>query len=154
MLDGADGVMGVITEQIEARFDMSFAELSRAVTAAPQANREATDVVRWHGMLAESQTVLENAEGSLLAELESQPSELDDRAMEMAHRVNAAVTARDGRAMVMRWLLDPDAPGKQNLAAERLARLSQGARKGPAVQTSAPARPANAPAATGRGALR
>ncbi|MFI7094807.1 hypothetical protein [Streptomyces lydicus] len=155
MLDAIDDVMGVITEQIEARFDMSFFELQRAVTAAPYANREATDIVHWHGLLAESQKVLESAEGDLVAVLESQPGELDDPAMEMAHRVNAAVAARDGRAMVVQWLLDPAAPGKQGLAAERLARLSRGARQGPAVQTSAPLRPATAPEpATGRGALR
>ncbi|OKI09398.1 hypothetical protein A6A06_01425 [Streptomyces sp. CB02923] len=143
--------MGVITGQIETRFDMSFAELQEAVTAAPQANREATEIVHWHGMLAESQHILERAEDQLVAELESQPDELDDQAMERAHRVNAAVTARDGRAMVVRWLLDPAAVGKQGLAAERLARLSRGARQGPAVQTSAPARTAPAP---GPGAAR
>ncbi|MGP8298202.1 hypothetical protein ACTPOK_09675 [Streptomyces inhibens] len=147
--------MGVITEQIEARFDMNLAELQKAVTAAPQANREATEIVRWHGMLAESQKALEQAEGELVAVLETQPVELDDPAMEMAHRVNAAVAARDGRAMVVQWLLDPAAPGKQGLAAERLARLSRGGRQGPAVQTSAPRRPATAPErAMGRGALR
>ena len=70
--------------------------------------------------------------------------------MGLAHRVNAAVTTRDGRAMVVRWLLDPDAPGKKDLAAQRLARLRP--RSGPAVQTSAPNRPAGtlAPASAWR----
>ncbi|MEU7148712.1 hypothetical protein AB0B15_11835 [Streptomyces sp. NPDC045456] len=155
MLDGADDVMGVITEQIEAHFDMSFDELRRAVTAAPQANREATEIVHWHGLLAESQHLLEKAEVELVAELETQPDELDDLAMDKAHRVNAAVAARDGRAMVVRWLLDPVAAGKQGLAAERQARLNRAARKGPAVQTSAPTRTATAPTpAAGRGVHR
>ncbi|MEU7205625.1 hypothetical protein [Streptomyces sp. NPDC045470] len=155
MLDGADDVMGVITEQIEARFDMGFAELRSAVAAAPQANREATEIVHWHDKLAESQQLLEKAEDELVAVLETQPDELDDPAMETAHRVNAAVAARDGRAMVVRWLLDPTATGKQDLAAERLARLNRGARSGPAVQTSAPVRAATAPeAAAGRGVRR
>ncbi|MGY4957951.1 hypothetical protein [Streptomyces nigrescens] len=155
MLDGVDDVMGVITEHIEARFDMNLAELQKAVTAAPHANREATEIVRWHGMLAESQKALERAEDELVAVLETQPIELDDRAMAMAHRVNMAVTARNGRAMVVQWLLDPTAYGKQGLAAERLARLSRGARQGPAVQTSAPFRPATAPEpASGRRFLR
>src|SRR5205807_3153059 len=98
---------------------------------------------------------LVRAEDDLLAALETQPSEVDDPTMDLAHRVNAAVSARDGRAMVVRWLLDPAAAGKQALAAERLARLSRSARKGPAVQTSAPIGPATASAlATGRGVLR
>ncbi|MFH8591564.1 hypothetical protein [Streptomyces rimosus] len=155
MPDGADDVMGIITEQVEARFDMSFAELQRAVTAAPQANREATEIVHWHGKLAESQQLLEKAEDELVAVLESQPDELDDPAMEKAHRVNTAVAARDGRAMVVRWLLDPAVPEKQGLASERLARLSRGARRSPAVQTSPPTRAATAPhPGAGRGVRR
>lgn len=61
------------------------------------------------GLLRESQTVLDQAEDDLLAALESQPSEVDDPTLDLAHRVDAAVTARDGRAMVIRWLLDPHA---------------------------------------------
>ncbi|MEU9246604.1 hypothetical protein [Streptomyces sp. NPDC048385] len=150
MSDGIEDVVGVLTEQIERRFEMSMDELTAAVAAAPDANPEATDVVKWHGLLSESQAVLQRAEDDLLAALQTQPSEVDDPTMGLAHRVNAAVTARDGRAMVVRWLLDPHAPGKKDLAAERLAR---GARRGPAVHTSAPARPTTAPA-TGRGVLR
>ncbi|PZG80529.1 hypothetical protein C1I97_35770 [Streptomyces sp. NTH33] len=153
MSDDAEDVVGVLTEQIEQRFGMSIGELKTAVAAAPDANRQATDVVRWHGLLTESQTALERAEDDLLRALETQPSEVDDPTMDLAHRVNAAVTARDGRAMVVRWLLDPDAPGKRGPDADRLARLDRGRRQGPAVPTSAPARPATAPA-TGRGVLR
>ncbi|MFI9755758.1 hypothetical protein [Streptomyces collinus] len=145
MSDGIEDVVGVLTEQIEARFSTSMIDLKDAVAVAPAANPEATDIVKWHGLLVESQAALVRAEDALLAALETQPSEVDDPTMDLAQRVNAAVSARDGRAMVVRWLLDPAAPGKQDLAAQRLARLSRGARKGPAVQTSAPVRPATAP---------
>ncbi|MBT2509239.1 hypothetical protein J7I98_25825 [Streptomyces sp. ISL-98] len=154
--DGTEDVVGVLTERIEAHFGMGMDQLTAAVAVAPTANPDATDVVKWHGLLVDSQTVLNRAEDDLLAALETQPSEVDDPTMGLAQRVNAAVTARDGRALVVRWLLDPHAPGKKDLAAERLARLNRGARKGPAVQTSAPHRPAVVPASvprTGRAVL-
>jgi hypothetical protein len=143
--DGTDDVVGVVTERIEAHFGMSMAQLKAAVAAAPTANPDATGVVKWHGLLVDSQAVLDRAEDDLLAALE-----IDDPTVDLAQRVTAAVTTRDGRAMVVRWLLDPDAPGKMGLAAERLARLNRVARKGPAVQTSAPQRPAIAPASVPR----
>ncbi|NIY65579.1 hypothetical protein [Streptomyces malaysiensis] len=142
--DDAEDVVGLLTERIEARFAMDMDQLKAAVAAAPAANPDATDVVRWHGLLVEAQSVLDRAEDDLLAALETQPSEVDDPTMDLAHHVNAAVTARDGRAMVVRWLLDPDAPGRKGLATERLARLRP--RSGPAVQTSAPHRAAGTPA--------
>ncbi|MFF9040499.1 hypothetical protein ACF090_34110 [Streptomyces sp. NPDC014892] len=152
--DDAEDVVGVLTEQIERRFEMGMSELTAAVAAAPDANPAATDIVKWHGLLTESQAALDRAEDDLLAVLQTQPSEVDGPTLDVAHRVNTAVTARDGRALVVRWLLDPDAPGKKGLAAERLARLSRGSRTGPAVRTSAPSsRPAAAPV-TGRGVLR
>ncbi|MFD3910038.1 hypothetical protein [Streptomyces sp. NPDC058603] len=143
--DGTEDFVGVLTERIEAHFGMGIDQLKAAVAAAPTANPDATDVVKWHGLLVNSQAVLDRAEDALLGALEAQPSEVDDPTMGLAHRVNAAVAERDGRALVVRWLLDPDAPGKKDLAAEWLARLNRGARKGPAVQTSAPHRPAAAP---------
>ncbi|MEV0691268.1 hypothetical protein [Streptomyces sp. NPDC050388] len=143
--DGTEDVVGVLTEQIEARFGMGMDQLKAVVAVAPAAHSDATDVVKWHGLLAESQAVLDRAEDALLAALETQPSEVDDPTMGLAHRVNAAVAARDGRALVVRWLLDPGAPGKKDLAAERLARLGRGTRQGPAVQTSAPRPPSAAP---------
>ncbi|MET8127453.1 hypothetical protein [Streptomyces sp. NPDC005231] len=142
--DDAEDVVGVLTERIEARFGMDMDQLKVAVATAPTANPDATDVVKWHGLLTEAQSVLDRAEDDLLASLNTQPSEVDDPTMGLAHRVNAAVTARDGRALVVRWLLDPEAPGKKDLAAERLARLRP--RTGPAVQTSAPYPPAGTPA--------
>lgn len=147
--DTAD-VVGVLTERIEAHFGMGMDQLRAAVAVAPTAHPDATEVVKWHGHLVDAQAVLDRAEDDLLDALEMQPSEVDDPTMDLAQRVNAAVTARDGRAQVVAWLLDPDAPGKKGLAAERLARLSRGARKGPAVPTSAPHRPAVAPASVPR----
>ncbi|CQR61833.1 hypothetical protein [Streptomyces leeuwenhoekii] len=146
---GTEDVVGVLTQQIEAHFGMGFDGLKAAVDAAPTAHPTATVVVKWHGLLLESQAALDQAEDDLLTALQSQPSEVDDPTLDLAHRVDAAVTARDGRAMVIRWLLDPHAPGQQD-ATERLAR---GRRQGPAVPTSAPPRPATAPQA-GKGVLR
>ncbi|MFJ2021590.1 hypothetical protein [Streptomyces nodosus] len=142
--DDAEDVVGVLTERIEARFGMGMGmdQLKAAVAAAPLANPDATDVVKWHGLLVEAQSMLDRAEDDLLAALETEPHEVDP-VMGLAHRVTAAVTVRDGRALVVRWFLDPDAPGKKGLAAERLARLRP--RTGPAVQTSAPHRPAGTP---------
>ena len=111
--DESEDVVGVLTERIEARFGMGMDQLKSAVAAAPTANPDATDVVKWHGLLVESQSVLDRAEDDLVAALQTQPSEVDDPTMGLAHRVNAAVTARDGRAMVVRWLLDPAAPGNR-----------------------------------------
>ncbi|MFH9084212.1 hypothetical protein [Streptomyces sp. NPDC017673] len=133
----------MLTAQIKARFGMSIDHLKAAATAAPTANSDATDIVKWHGMLLESQATLDRAEDALVAALESQPSEVDDPTMELAHRVNKAVAVRDGRAMVVRWLLDPNTVGKHGLAARLLTRFGQ--RQGPAVPTTAPPRPATAP---------
>ena len=142
--DGAESVVGMLTEQIEAHFGMGMDQLRAAVGVAPTANPEATEVVAWHARLVSAQSVLDRAEEDLLAELETQPIEFDDRTLGLAQRVTAAVAARDGRALVVWWLLDPDAREKKGLAAEGLARLNSRALKGPAVQTSAPHRPAAA----------
>ncbi|MFK0099040.1 hypothetical protein [Streptomyces sp. NPDC091040] len=142
--DGAEDVVGVLTERIESHFGMVMAELRAAVGEDPTANTDATEVVKWHGLLVQAQSALDRAENDLLTTLEGQPSEVDDPTLGLAHRVNEAVTTRDGRAMVVQWLLDPDAPGKKGLPADRLARLRS--RTGPAVQTSPPRRPAEAPA--------
>ncbi|MFP8903908.1 hypothetical protein [Streptomyces atacamensis] len=154
MSDEVDDVASVFTEQIEHRFGMSIGTLKAAVAAAPDAHREATEVVRWHSLLTESQAAVERAEDDLLRALETQPGEVDDLTMDLAHQVNDAVSARDGRALVVRWLLDPDAPGKQSRpTADWPVGRGRSAHQGPAVPTSPPARPATAPA-TGRGVLR
>ncbi|MFJ2739643.1 hypothetical protein ACIO3O_08240 [Streptomyces sp. NPDC087440] len=154
MYDALEDVVGVLTEQIERRFSMGMAELKMTVAAAPDANSEATSFVRWHDLLTESQTALGKAEDDLLASLETQPSEVDDPTLALAFRVNDAVAARDARAMVIRWMLDPTAVGLQGRDAARRTLLSGAGRRGPAVPTSPPAaRPVTAPA-TGRGASR
>ncbi len=142
--DVGEDVVGVLTARIEAHLGTSMDHLKAVVTDDPAANPYVTDIVKWHGLLLDAQAVLDRAEDDLLAALETQPSEVDDPTMDLAHRVNAAVTARDGRALVVRWLLDPDAPGKKGIATERLARLRS--RTGPAVQTSPARRPAGVPA--------
>ncbi|WP_328337007.1 hypothetical protein [Streptomyces violaceus] len=130
--------MGVITQQIEARFQMPLTDLRRAVAAAPQANMEATGVVRWYGLLAEALDVLETAEAALVAVLGTEPGELDDPAMELAHQVNTAVAVRDGRALVVTYLLDPKVPGKRDPRGPAPAVL-----RGPALSTA----PATVPGA-------
>ncbi|MFJ9033650.1 hypothetical protein ACIRQP_35130 [Streptomyces sp. NPDC102274] len=134
MSDGADDVMGVITEQIENRFVMSVAELRRAVAAAPDAHSQATEVVHRYGLLGEAQKILERAEDALVTALGTRPGELDDPVMDLAHQVNAAVAVRDGRAMVVTFLLDPPGRGAGRGPAPAAGR-------GPALQTCPPARP-------------
>ncbi|MFF4871497.1 hypothetical protein [Streptomyces sp. NPDC000961] len=134
MSDGIEDVVGPITEHIEQRFGLSIDALKAAVEAAPNAHREATVVVRWHGLLTESQTALERAEDELLAALDTQPSEVDDPTLDLAHRIDAAVTIRDGRAVALRLLLEPNAGGKRIVDADRVRR------PGPAVPTSPPTR--------------
>ncbi|MGW1194490.1 hypothetical protein ACWD4B_01325 [Streptomyces sp. NPDC002536] len=146
-----DDVMGIITQQIEARFQMNLPELGQVVAAAPNANQQATEVIHWYGLLAESQAAVERAEDDLVAVLVQDPVPLDDPAMDLAHRLNAAVTARDGRAMVVRFLLDPAAPGKQGPGTWR--GVTTAAARRPALQTTAPTRPATA-AVPVRGAAR
>ncbi|MCZ4102373.1 hypothetical protein [Streptomyces sp. H39-C1] len=145
--DGSEDVVGVLTEQIAAHFGMDIEQLKAAVALAPTAHPEATEVVKWHGLLIGAQTALDRTQDDLLAALDTQPSEVDDPTLHLAHRVNAAVTARDGRALVVRWLLDPAAPGKKDRAAQRFARPNHAPGIGSAVQTRAPHTPASAPAA-------
>lgn len=151
MPDDADDVMGILTQQIEDRFQMPLIELRQAVKAAPQANPDATTIVHWYGMLTQAQGALEKAEEALLGVLNGVPGELDDPAMEMAHQVNAAVAVRDGRAMVIRHYLDPDAIGRRSTGARRGA--PPAARRGPALQTTPPALP-NTPAVPVHGVSR
>ncbi|MFG3282082.1 hypothetical protein [Streptomyces sp. NPDC048111] len=152
MPDDADDVMSVITQQIEARFQMPLADLRRAVAAAPRANDDATVVVKWYGMLAEAQEALSKAEDALVAALDTAPGDvLDDPVMALAHQVNAAVAVRDGRAMVVRHYTDPNSPGRRGPGAWRGAETAP--RRSPAL-TTAPAPIMPAPAVPVRGALR
>ena len=145
MSGSADDVMGVITRQIEDRFQMPLDDLRRSVTAAPQANPGATSLVHWYGLLAEAQKALETAEDALVAVLGTPPGELDDPAMALAHQVNTAVGVRDGRAMVVTYLLDADAPGRRGALPK--------AGRGPALPTTPAVLPSMQPVAV-RGARR
>ncbi|MFD4476461.1 hypothetical protein ACFWPU_10155 [Streptomyces sp. NPDC058471] len=152
MPDDADDVMGVITQQIEARFQMPLADLRRAVAASPHANNDATVVVKWYGMLTEAQEVLEKAEDALVAALDSAPGDvLDDPVMALAHQVNMAVAVRDGRALVVRHYTDPNSLGRRGPGAWRGAEAAP--RRSPAL-TTAPKPSAPAPSVPVRGAVR
>lgn len=139
MNDGSDDVLGVITEQIETRFEMSLTDLRAAVEASPDASRQATQVVYWHGMLGQAQTALEQAEDNLLASLDTEPGPHGDPVMNLAQRVNAAVAVRDGRALILTYLLEPRTVGGRGTGAFAAVR------RGPALRTSQPA-PASVPA--------
>ncbi|MFF4859882.1 hypothetical protein ACFY2N_33945 [Streptomyces rubiginosohelvolus] len=152
MPDTSEDVMSVLAERIEDRFQMPLADLRRAVEKAPQANPEATTLVHWYGLLTETQQALDTVEDALVEALGTQPADvLDDPVMELAHQVNSAVASRDARAMVVNYLLDPDAPGKRGPGAWRGA--SPAARRAPALSTSSPALP-SARNTTARGAAR
>ncbi|WP_145502655.1 hypothetical protein [Streptomyces sp. CFMR 7] len=152
MPDTSEDVVSVLTERIEDRFQMPLADLRRAVEAAPQANPEATALVHWHGLLTETQQALDTAEDALVEALGTQSADvLDDPVMELAHQVNSVVASRDGRAMVVNYLLDPNAPGKRGPGAWRGA--SHAARRAPALPTSPPTLP-SARNTTARGAAR
>ncbi|MFB6991370.1 hypothetical protein ACFC0C_16225 [Streptomyces sp. NPDC056178] len=146
-----DDVLDFINQQIEDRFAVSVDELRQAVAAAPEANAEATQVVHWHGLLTKAQALLEKAEDDLVAALMTEPVELDESAMVLAHRVNAAVATRDGRVVVIRWLLDPNSVGRQGPGAWR--GVLPAAARGPALNTSPPVRHTSS-ATSARGAVR
>jgi hypothetical protein len=147
-----DNVVGVLTEQIEQRFEMSMGDLTAAVAAAPQAHPAATEIVHWHRLLTDAQAELARAEDELLAALATQHGEVNDPTVALAYRVNEAVTARDGRAMTVRFLLDPDEAVKARFAARGTRRDTAGVHRGPAVMTSPAVVAAPAPA-TVRGAV-
>ncbi|MER5567190.1 hypothetical protein ABT083_13400 [Streptomyces goshikiensis] len=150
MPEELDDVLGTFARQIESRFQMPLHHLRHAVTAAPQANPEATTVARWYGLLEGAQESLSTAEDHLLAALDRAPAgELEDPVMALADRVNTLVAVRDGRAMVVRHLLDDNAPGNRAQGAWRGA-----ARTGPAIATTPVDRPAAVPAVPIRGGLR
>ncbi|MFE7117590.1 hypothetical protein ACFU99_19460 [Streptomyces sp. NPDC057654] len=150
--DGTEDVVGVLTARIEAQYRMGIDQLKAAAATAPEATPGAAGLLAWHGLLIESEAALERAEDALLAALEAQPGEVDDPTMDLAHRVNEAVAVRDGRALIVRWLLDPQTPSTGD--ADRFGRA---AGRGPAVQTSVARPPAPAPGPaprTGRAAQR
>ncbi|MFJ5546718.1 hypothetical protein [Streptomyces sp. NPDC093225] len=144
MPEELDDVLGAFAQQIEARFHIPLHQLLEAVKVSPEANADATMVARWYGLLEDAQGVLDQAEDDLVEALGRAPvGELDDPVMALADRVNTLVAVRDGRAMVVRHLLDDNAPGNRSApGAWRGA-----ARTGPAIQTTPVARPTAVPTA-------
>ncbi|OEV04046.1 hypothetical protein AN219_37450 [Streptomyces nanshensis] len=146
MPDGVEDVLEVIGRQIEQRFQLPLHEVGAAVAADPEHHGELRDVMHWYGLLAVSQSALERAENELLAALGTSPeAPLSETQMDLAHQVNAAVGARDGRALVVRYLLDPDAPGKHAEAVWRGATRSAGRTTAP-LPGPAPRPPGGEPA--------
>ncbi|MFZ3470424.1 hypothetical protein ACODT4_15345 [Streptomyces sp. 2.9] len=150
MPEELDDVLAAFTQQIQARFQMPLHQLRDAVTAAPEASPDATTVVRWYGYLEEAQGLLSRAEDDLVLALDQAPvGELDDPVMALADRVNALVAVRDGRAMVVRHLLDDNAPGRRTPGPWRGT-----VRTGPAIETTPVARPSAVPSVPVRGGMR
>ncbi|RSO06983.1 hypothetical protein DMH18_26430 [Streptomyces sp. WAC 06783] len=152
MPDGADEVLEAVAQQIEERFRMSLPQLRRAAAAAPDDHQQAAEVLRWYGHLQRDQAALEQSEDALLDAIGPVPGELSDAQMALAHRVNVAAATRDGRAMVVRHLLDPEAAHTSFPDAWRFAARSAGR---PSASTTSPAvRPAAAPPGAARGRTR
>ncbi|MCL6739429.1 hypothetical protein [Streptomyces neyagawaensis] len=154
----ADDVMGVLTEQIQNRFQMPIAELRRTAASTPQASPEATTIVHWYGLLTEAQQVLDRAEEALAEALaqhtEAVPDdefvELPDHVVQLANTVNSAHGVREGRAMTLRYLLYPQAIGHRSPGAWRGA--GRATRRGSALPATAPSLPIAAQAPVRGGA--
>ncbi|MCL2729133.1 MAG: hypothetical protein FWE15_03800 [Actinomycetia bacterium] len=148
----ADGVLEVLAAEVRERFGRSLGDLRTLAATQPDRIPGASEVLRWFDQVAEAQAFLEDAEDALvdvLAAADSAP--LTEDQMELVRTVDAAVTVRDGRAMTVRFLLNPDAPGKQNEAARGEA---LGVRRPPALTTSIPPRPATPASARTAGVRR
>jgi hypothetical protein len=133
----SDDVVRVLTAEIEAHVGLSIDQLKAAVAAEPRQHPQAAAVVRWHALLVDAQHALDRAETGLLAAL-AQPGGAEDPVQGLAERVAAAAAARDGRVLVLRYLLNPEALGQATTG----ARSRRQAGPGPAVPATAPARPA------------
>lgn len=150
MPEDLDDVLAAFTQQIQDRFQMPLHQLRYAVKAVPEANPDATTVVRWYGHLEEAQVLLSRAEDDLVLALDRVPvGELDDPVMALADRVNVLVAVRDGRAMVVRHLLDDNAPGRRTPGPWRGTVPS-----GPAIETTPVARTSAVPSVPVRGGMR
>ncbi|MCY0931530.1 hypothetical protein OTB20_36175 [Streptomyces sp. H27-H1] len=101
----SDDVLDVLTRHIEAEFELPLGHLLQDAVAIGRAH-PATEVLRWYGLTAEAEAVVEQAEDTLLAAIGPAPGKLAPSQMVIAHQVNTAVAARDGRAMVLRRLIN------------------------------------------------
>ncbi|MBQ0855461.1 hypothetical protein J8N05_45670 [Streptomyces sp. BH-SS-21] len=151
----SDGdVVGVLTAQIEGHFGMSMDQLKKAVDAAPVGTpaTAASEVVKWHGMVLDSQAAFERAEQDLFTVLQSVPSDDSSPSQDLIDRVAAAAASHEGRALVVRWLLKSDASGEHDVAAGQPARSRGTLREISAAPTTAP--PAASAPQPGRSAVR
>lgn len=139
----ADGVVEVLAAEVRERFGHSLQDLRSLVATEPEQVRGAGEVLRWFDQLLEAQQFLADAEDALVDVLATGSEPLSEDQMELARTVDAAVTVRDGRALVVRFLLNPDAPGKRIGAAQGEA---LGVRRPPALTAGMPPRPAVAAA--------
>jgi hypothetical protein len=149
-----DGVLEVLAAEVCERFGRSLEELRALAAARPEQAPGASEVLRWFDQVTEAQQFLEDAENALvdvLADAGAGAEALTEDQMDLAHTVDAAVTVRDGRALIIRFLLNPDAPGTQD-GPVRVEGL--GVRRPPALSTGMPPRPAAPASATAAGARR
>jgi hypothetical protein len=142
-------VLGVLTAEVQRRFGHTPEGLKQLVDAAPEQVPGGREVLHWYGLLTDAQEALEAAEHALMGVVDQGSGPLTENQMALAVRVDAAVTVRDNRAQVLRYLLDPDAAGKRGPVAGREA---LGVRRPSALSTSVPPpRPTAAPSARGVG---
>lgn len=147
-----DGVLQVLAAEVRERFGHSLGDLRTLTATDPDRAPGASEVLRWFDQVTEAQKFLEDAEDALADVLAAGGTEpLTEDQMVLAATVDAAVTVRDGRALVVRFLLNPDAPGKQDGAAKGEA---LGVRRPPALTTSMPPRPATPASAPAAGVRR
>jgi hypothetical protein len=148
----ADGVLEVLAAEVRERFGHSLEDLRTLTATQPGQVLGAREVLHWFDQVTEAQQFLEDAEAALVDVLVTAGTEpLTEDQMDLARTVDAAVTVRDGRALTVRFLLNPDAPGKRAGAATGEA---LGVRRPPALTTSMPPRPAAPASAPSAGARR
>ncbi|WP_069463562.1 hypothetical protein [Actinacidiphila rubida] len=148
----ADGVLEVLAAEVRERFGHSLGDLRTLTATEPHRVPGVSEVLRWFDQVTEAQKFLEDAENALVDVLATgDTAPLTEDQMVLAATVDAAVTVRDGRALVVRFLLNPDAPGKQDGRARGEA---LGVRRPPALTTSMPPRSATSASASAAGVRR
>ncbi|WP_328939266.1 hypothetical protein OG288_37260 [Streptomyces tauricus] len=147
-------VVGVLTKEIEGHFAMAMDQLKAEVAAGPVGApaTTASEVVRWHGMVLDSQAAFDRAEQELLTVLQTGPSDASRPVQDLIDRVAAAAASREGRALVVRWLLKSDASGAPDVTAGQPARSHGTRRTTPVAPTTAS--PAASAPQPGRSAVR
>jgi hypothetical protein len=145
----ADDVVEVLAAEVRERFGYSLDDLRIVAATQPDKVPGAVEVLRWYDQLTEAQQFLQVAEDALVdVLLAAGGGPLTEDQMDLARTVDAAVTVRDGRALVVAFLLNPDAPGKR---AGAVSGEALGVRRPPALTASLPPRPAAPVSAPARG---